>query len=193
MKIAEMCGIKVSDHVCKDCPHLGSCPYTQQMEIELQVWIAASNYLFHDQKVLKGADCVIVDEGFHSRGIIDDLERHAIPLDALALQSGRLDLVPQQLLRRRLYDVLQRQEDDGGVEQGAIDEAFGDFWEGSIIGSAEELKRAEVVERKLLDSVLLPKLKRLLASGTGRGLQRLMRSELVRDIRHTQTMIKVWR
>ena len=141
----------------------------------------------------KGRDCLIIDEGFHTRGIIDDIERHAVPLDVLTLRTGSLDRFAQQIFRKALYDVLIKQQDDGGVEQGAIIEGFGELWKGRLVGYAQELKQAELAERRVLDKLLLPRLKLSEAGGSKRGLQRLMRSELVRDIRVTQTMIRVWR
>ena len=190
------CGLKVSEFVCADCRFKDDCSYMKTMKLEPQMWIAATNYLFHEQRVLKGADFVIIDEGFSSRGIVEDVERNSVPLDALALQTKEPKRGSQQGWRRTLYDVATAQKGNGGVEQDAIIEAFtglvaGVLKPGERIRLTVELRDAEIAEREVLREVLQPRLKGILDAPKSRARQK-MQSEVIRDIQFTQTMIRVF-
>jgi hypothetical protein len=186
VELVTACGFKVYDHLCKKCPHLGICPYTAAMEEEAPVWIAASNYLFFEQSVLKKADFIVVDERFSERGMVEDAERNSIPLSVLAQSSHHDDPLLQKRdeKRQKLHRALDlhKQRDRGGIDQDVS-------WEFSEPG----LKSGEIAERGVLDKILHPRLVKLMQSRFSmRGVKRMLKSELVREIRHTQTMIRIW-
>ena len=56
--------------VCKICPARDGCPYLAQFKRTAQIWIAAHDLLWHEMPPpLKGADLVVIDEGFATRGL----------------------------------------------------------------------------------------------------------------------------
>jgi hypothetical protein len=198
VELVTSCGFKIWDALCASCPHLWKCPYTAAMKEKAPVWIACSNYLFFEQSVLKDADFLIIDETFAGRGMIEDVERFSIPLNVLAEASTEqkpdwrsMSLHDKMILsrnrdRRGLYNhVLRYQKHRGGIEQESIDETF----------NPDELRHAEISERDVLKQVLQPRLQKLLeskATMSMRGVKRMMKTELVREIRHAQTMILIW-
>jgi Bifunctional DNA primase/polymerase, N-terminal/Primase C terminal 2 (PriCT-2) len=188
VELAQDIGVKVSDYVCKKCQHNSSCPYMLKMQAEPQVWIAASNYLFHEQKVLKGADCLIIDEGFHSRGIEEDVERHSVSFDANEAVHPPL---PGHL--HTLFEVLIAQKGSGGLEQGAVIEAFVGLVEpGQNVMLTVELREAEMAERRRLGNELMPRLKKLREAPRSKAREVMQAAEVAR-IQGAQTLIKIFR
>ena len=56
--------------VCKICPSRDGCPYLAQFKRTAQIWIAAHDLLWHEMPPpLKGADLVVIDESFATRGL----------------------------------------------------------------------------------------------------------------------------
>ena len=54
----------------KLCPAAADCPYLAQHERTAQIWVAAHDLLWHAMPPpLKGADLVVIDEGFATRGL----------------------------------------------------------------------------------------------------------------------------
>ena len=92
--------------VCKICPARSGCPYLAQFERTAQIWVAAHDLLWHEMPPpLKGADLVIIDEGFATRGLtglsgrprlITEAELAAVPaVDRVALEADlRAKLMP---------------------------------------------------------------------------------------------------
>ena len=168
------------------------CLYMATMQEEPPVWIGACNYLFLEQDVLKDAAFVLIDEGFISRGITDDIERYSVAFhdEDTQAQDVRFNL-------RNLIEVLADQKNSGGVEQGAVIKSFTGLAEGAgmlkpgqRVILTNELKDAEKTERDRLSKDLLPELKELM-DAPGSKARRVMQSSIVEKIQHTQTFIRV--
>ena len=111
--------------VCQICPAREECPYLAQQERRAQIWVAAHDLLWHEMpRPLKGADLVVVDEGFATRGLIGfsgkptlitEAELAAIPeTDRVGTEADlRALLMP---MRRKLIAAL-RDHPEGGLRR----------------------------------------------------------------------------
>ena len=102
-----------------ECQFYRQCGYQAQKKQKPQVWIAASNVLFHQQKVFK-IKVVINDESFWQNGVVgvkNDEQIITVPLAALASGSYR---------ERLLGSLMDMQDEDGGLQRRWIDDEIND-------------------------------------------------------------------
>jgi Rad3-related DNA helicase len=108
--------------VCALCPDRDGCQYLAQFERTAQIWIAAHDMLWHPMPApLKGANLVVIDEGFATRGLIGvsgkarlltEAEIAAVPDGiGVALEADlHAKLMP---LRRMLIAAMRDHPDEG--------------------------------------------------------------------------------
>ena len=107
---ATLMRLEISSACCKTeedvCLHYGGCGYYRQQEDYngVEVWVAASNYLFHPIKAFGEPILVIIDEAFWQKGVrgLDDGNNDNTP-SAISLQSlmPREDELEQSVLALR--------------------------------------------------------------------------------------------
>jgi putative DNA primase/helicase len=102
--------------LCKICPGRGDCAYLAQFERRAQIWIGAHDLLWHAMPPpLKGADLVVIDEGFATRGLTGlsdkprliteaELEVELMPARDMLIAALR-DHPPGGLRRDRLIEA----------------------------------------------------------------------------------------
>jgi Bifunctional DNA primase/polymerase, N-terminal/Primase C terminal 2 (PriCT-2) len=118
VKLAMLARADIAKTCCKDgkqqCLYFGTCGYTRQQKDpeQVEVWITASDMLFHAQKVFKQAAVVIVDEGFWKKGLRDD--SCSVPLLSLE-QKEPVIFNTRNYWRNKLGSILVQVEDDGPI------------------------------------------------------------------------------
>lgn len=138
VSIAVTCGLNVQKTCCRNgdqiCPFFSSCGYQRQFRDPApQVWVAAANLLFYEQKMIAPPSIVVIDELFWRAGLRRFEDRKTgvakpLPLGAIS-GGGRLSA-----LRRKLNRALCAQGDrvEGlgvigqqiGVERGSLERAL---------------------------------------------------------------------
>jgi putative DNA primase/helicase len=104
--ISETCCRKRVDGKIQECEHFNACAFQRQLRGEQpDVWLAAHEMLFHDQKALSDVAGIIIDETFYQDGLSGIEEpREALTLDDIAI------VVDDPLLasyRERLVAILR--------------------------------------------------------------------------------------
>ena len=167
----------------KKCRHFDQCGYQRQMPGENggepDVWVIASDMLFHFQSAFGEPTAVVIDERFWPKGIRGIEETIAIAVDSIplhALCKVGSEQFERMELRRRLAQALRSQCDDGGVERRILHEVL----------SREECERA--IE---LECQHLPWLPQHPAMSRAE-IARLASSKTLDTIRHGRKLIRVW-
>ena len=127
VELAMQCQADITKACCKNgkqvCPLKVRCGYYRQQDDAegVQVWIVASDMLFHTQKVLGKPALVIIDEAIWQKGI-RGIEREkgeeTVALDSIARQkpeniSFAMDAETERAyLRYQLVRKLQQQDDE---------------------------------------------------------------------------------
>jgi putative DNA primase/helicase len=117
--------------VCKICPAAAECPYLAQHVRSARIWVGAHDLLWHEMPPpLEGADLVIIDEGFATRGLIGfsgkprfitEAELAAVPeVDRVSLEADLRELLMP--LRRKLVTAL-RDHPKGALRRDHLIEA----------------------------------------------------------------------
>src|SRR5262249_11326081 len=137
VELAGSCHAEIGITCCKNkkhrCQFFEYCGYQRQLRDHdgVQVWIVATDTLFHARKALGKPIAVIIDERLWQKGIrgVEANEDWSVPLDSIAkvppppkthhwsiggYSPRELELLD---LRERLANALYAQENDGGVER----------------------------------------------------------------------------
>jgi hypothetical protein len=91
------------------CPLLEQCGYWKQKQLKPQVWIAASNVLFHKQDALGKPDAVIADEAFWQNSLVGLKKEESISVPLAVFANG---CVEERIIARQLA----KQIEDGGLQ-----------------------------------------------------------------------------
>lgn len=107
-------------HKKMKCRFFDRCGYQRQMQGNPpQVWIAASDMLFHDQEVFGKPELVVIDESIMRKGLygVEATDQRAVALDSLLGPASKMnDKFGQRTLNRNwLGETLNKQTEDGGV------------------------------------------------------------------------------
>jgi hypothetical protein len=98
------------------CRFYDACGYQRQLQEEPQIWIVASDIIFHTQAALKKPKpkALIIDESVWQKSLrgVELADQWTVPFASLANGSQR---------RRDLADELQMQADDGGLQRKYIE------------------------------------------------------------------------
>lgn len=107
-KVTEACCYKNKNNKCillERCGYYGQQP--KKDEPQPQVWVFASDGIFHDNDVFEGLDALIIDEGFWQKGIRGiDKETYIVPVADLR-KSRKTDPDALQLYRERLSQAFE--------------------------------------------------------------------------------------
>jgi putative DNA primase/helicase len=138
--------------VCALCPDREDCRYLAQFGRTAKIWVAAHDMLWHAAPApLKGADLVIIDEGFATSGLIGfsgraqlltEAELGAVPAGIGA--SLEADLRELLLPHREQMIAVLRDHPDGGLRRDRLIEA------GLTIEGAREARRLEWAVKETL-------------------------------------------
>ena len=116
----------VTESCCKSgkqcCPFISKCGYMrQQIDAEkVQVWIVASDMLFHSHAVFGEPAAVIVDEAFWDRGLRVGSDDDVVPIASLIPDDN--PNTERDWYRSLLGKALREQADNGPVERrGLVD------------------------------------------------------------------------
>jgi hypothetical protein len=110
VELAIQANIPVARSCCKRgddvCPLYDECGFQRQARDtgDVQVWVFASDYIFHQQDTLGTADRLIIDESFWQKQL-DGVEGKPVPL-SLSFRSPELQAIGEALMK---------QFQDGGV------------------------------------------------------------------------------
>jgi hypothetical protein len=140
VELARKCHADVSETCCKSgkmkCRFFDRCGYQRQMPEpgdQPQVWIIASDMLFHTQKALGEPAAVIIDEAIWKKSIrgIDDGMEWSVPIDSLRSRQPKIIDIKDHISVRKsdrnwLGRALQQQENNGGVERRHFSEISAD-------------------------------------------------------------------
>jgi hypothetical protein len=104
----------ISESCCENikknqvCEFLGECSFQEQLRGPTpDVWLAAHEMLFHDQKALAKLAGIIIDETFYQDGMSGIEEpREALTLDEIAIVG--VDDPHLALLREKLVEILSK-------------------------------------------------------------------------------------
>lgn len=96
------------------CAFFDSCGYQRQKQQEVQVWIAASNVLFHKQEAFGQLDVVVVDESMWTNALVGIKAEEMITMPLAVFDNGRYE-------ERVIVECLKSQSDDGGVQRSSLD------------------------------------------------------------------------
>jgi hypothetical protein len=128
VELAIRCHANVTAACCRykkmRCRFFDCCGYQRQMPAKgekVDVWIVASDMLFHTQEVLGEPAAVIIDEAIWRKGLrgVEELE-WSVPISSLiSPQPEILDATDSIAVRNSdrnwLGEALQRQQENGGV------------------------------------------------------------------------------
>jgi hypothetical protein len=180
---------KVSTTCCRykeqRCRYFDRCGYQRQMPDEgekVDVWIVASDTLFHQQEAFGQPAAVIIDEAIWRKGLrgIEELE-WSVPISRLiSPQPGVLNITDNMAVRsfnrNWLGEALQKQVENGGVAR----QVFDDF-------ATASCNRAISVEWKCMPTIDLQ------PGMVEADIKRLARdSERIDAMRHARHIIKIW-
>jgi Primase C terminal 2 (PriCT-2) len=193
MKVAVEAGAQVYQSCCKykdeQCEFFdgdGRCGYIEQLEGASedppQVWVFASNLLFHSTLALGTADVLIVDEKFWDRGL-DGIERNVeVPLEKLILKPYSDDETWRRRdeLRCKLKRALQRQEVDGGVTRQ------------TLLSGTFPLDAADFDEAIKLEQACVNQVQANLGLRPGVEFSSILLSLIGRHIKIGLRMVKIW-
>jgi putative DNA primase/helicase len=189
VELAMKCHANIAEACCKDkegkCRYFDRCGYQRQMPAEsekVDVWIVASDMLFHIQRVFGTPAAVIVDEAIWRKGLrgVEELE-WSVPISSLiSTQPGVLNIADNMAVRsfnrNWLGEALQRQPENGGVAR----QVFDDF----AITSCNHAIRVEWECMPTID----------LQPGMAEAdIKRLARDrDRIDALRHARHIIKIW-
>jgi Bifunctional DNA primase/polymerase, N-terminal/Primase C terminal 2 (PriCT-2) len=191
VELAIRCRTDVSKSCCKsgsdECVFLKRCGYKgQDVDAEtVQVWIVASDMLFHTQKVFGNPVAVIIDEGIWQKGI-RGVEREKNEIDyTVAIDSlitGCEDNTSENFHRQELGEALMQQRENGGLKKKVISDKFiytGDCGDALV----HEWRRVTKITKQL---ALRPGM-------SNAQIRKLARhSNLIDSLQHTRKIIKIW-
>jgi putative DNA primase/helicase len=129
----------ISDSCCKskkqECPFFNQCAFQRQLRGEQpDVWLAAHEMLFHDQKILNKVAGVIIDETFYQDGLSGIEEpREALTLDDIAVLGDGVDDPQIAIFRKKLFELLS-EHPLGGLRR---DHFVVDRWEDPRKGTSD--------------------------------------------------------
>jgi putative DNA primase/helicase len=195
VRLAESVHADVASTCCKQkklrCPYFDQCGYQRQLRHRdgVQVWIVATDTLFHEQKALgEEPPCVVIDESFWAKGLrgcdaseefdwtvaIDSISNSPPPPTTLLNDLSRF--------RHRLATALNNHPHNGGVNRKYLDAQHLD---GSAckyaIGLEWDRYRDEVEKLGLYPG--MPDCK----------LQALMNDhDLIDRVQHGRRVIRIW-
>jgi len=155
------------------CQFFDQCSYQRQLKGRPQVWIIASDLIFHSQAALGKPDALIIDESFWQQSLrgIDHDEKEQWTIPFASHVNG-----PKG--RRGLGDQLALQPDDGGVQRR--------YTAGMTSGALTRLIREEWAHMPKLDmhpGMSAAELKRV---ATGKTMERILHAR--RCIRHLEEL-----
>jgi putative DNA primase/helicase len=189
VELALSCHANVTETCCRykeqRCRYFDRCGYQRQMPDEgekVDVWIVASDTLFHTQEVFGEPVAVIIDEAIWRKGLrgVEELE-WSVPISSLiSPQPGVLNITDNMAVRsfnrNWLGEALQRQVENGGVARQVFD-AF-------AITSCNHAIR---VEWKCMPTIDLQ------PGMAEADIKRLARDrDRIDAIRHARHIIKIW-
>jgi bifunctional DNA primase/polymerase-like protein/primase-like protein len=125
--LATLAHADVTESCCKSgkrcCPFISRCGYMrQQVDAEkVQVWIVASDMLFHAHKVFGEPAAVIVDEAFWSRGVRIGSDDDVVPIASLIPDDD--PKTERDWCRSLLGKALREQADNGPLERRVLADA----------------------------------------------------------------------
>jgi Bifunctional DNA primase/polymerase, N-terminal/Primase C terminal 2 (PriCT-2) len=114
------------------CQFFDLCRYQSQSRNSegVQVWIVATDMLFHAQKALgENISAVFIDEGFWQKGIrgVEANDDVSVAVDSISNEPPDINgynLPDRDALRHRLASALRAQPNDGGVERKHLDAVY---------------------------------------------------------------------
>lgn len=173
----------------RKCPLLPRCGYFRQMPEKgekVDVWIVASDMLFHSQEALGKPDFVIIDEAIWMKGIRGSVQRKKKDADEPAVAIGSLlrdgpvnfvtDDDRRDDWRNTLGRALMLQKENGGVNRSHLEET---------------LSSKDCTEAIGLEWRLIPKIKQE-PNSSDDTIMLLATSDLIDTIIHTRRVIKIW-
>ena len=122
---------RIKETVCQICPHNEGCAYLAQFNKEADIWVGSHENLFLPMNYgpFAGADLVIIDEGFTTKGLIGTETPVQVSLDSLMIpppvkNNAKLADIWAELepLRRILSDVL-REHPEAPIERQRLVDA----------------------------------------------------------------------
>ena len=148
VEVALRAHLDVTRTCCKykqfKCAFFDKCGYQRQKQQQPQVWIAASNILFHQQKALGKPDVVIVDESMWTNALVGINSEEMITLPLAVFDSFEEGLIARQI---------DLQADDGGVQRRILDDKDnkGDVIDDAILHQAiiKQWKKIDELQKKL--------------------------------------------
>jgi hypothetical protein len=199
VELALRCHADVSKTCCYKnrktrCEFFDRCGYQRQMPAKgdkPQVWVIASDMLFHEQAVLGTPHILVIDEGFWSRGIrgIEQEEgqerqkKWSVALDSLRNTQEERQPDDKPSLhwrnddREELRDALASQPHDGPVELKYLASiADGDF------GTCISREWTNMPKPELYPGMSKAEIKRLTENDDG----------VVEQSHHARSIIRVW-
>ena len=191
VELAIKCRADINKACCKSgsekCRFFDRCGYQwQQFDAEtVQVWIVASDMLFHTHHAFGEPAAVIIDEGIWQKGL-RGIERskneinYTVAIDSLI--TGCRDTASDNYFRQELGEVLVQQKENGGLKQQTLDA-------GNLTASDCRLALAREWRR-------VTKITKQLAQRPGMSeaqIKRLVKnSEVIDDLQHTRRIIKIF-
>ena len=146
VRLAERCHAEVASTCCKRkkqrCPYFDQCGYQRQLRNRdgVEVWIIASDMLFHEQTALGEPVAVIADEAIWQKGLrgVDASEEFdwTVPIDSISNTppppwtqqniSNYSALKQNEFLhlRHKLATALRNHPNNGGVDRKYLDAQY---------------------------------------------------------------------
>jgi hypothetical protein len=183
--IAVRAGANVMKTCCidgnKKCPCYTRCGYIEQMPKggdHPQVWVTATDMLFHKNDALSSPAFIVIDEAFTQKGI---LETSGVPVDSLLTkQPNFVDATGERdALRNTLVQVLSQQTNDGWLERQHLTTLTEDI-----------CTRATSLEWRVYREEL-KKFEQQPGTSDG-GIRRLAKSKLLTALSLSRKVIRIW-
>jgi hypothetical protein len=186
VELALRCHANVTATCCRNkkaiCRYFDRCGYQRQMPAEdekIDLWIIASDTLFHPQEVFGTPAAVIIDEAIWRKGL--EQPEWTVPISSLISPQPDIlnitdNLAVRNFDRNLLGKALQKQIENGGVTRKLFDEL-----------AAASCTRAIKVEWKCIPTIELQ------PGMVEAEVKQLARdSERIDAIRHARHIIKIW-
>lgn len=180
---------KISASCCKNsegtCRFYGRCGYQRQMpgKKKPEVWIVASDMLFHSPEALGNPNFVIIDEAVWNKGVhgTQDDQKWSVAIDSMIDPdpNGRTDVIGRRTFARNwLASQLLKQSENGGFERRFLEDTGTDIFTGVI---SDEWKCLEEFKK-----ILMPGM-------TDAAVRKLSKDrKLMDDVQHSRRIIKIW-
>jgi hypothetical protein len=196
VSLALLAHADVTKTCCKSgkqcCSFISKCGYMrQQIDAEkVQVWICASDMLFHAHKTFGEPAAVIIDEAFWGRGLCVGSDEDVVPLASLMLDEK----TERDWYRSLLGKALRHQVDNGPLERRVLADAT--VAVPTLKGKSPRTIRAltpSLCSRAIdLESKHMPPFGLQPGMTRAEFFNRYSRKDLIKEIRHCWNVIYVW-